>query len=165
MLYNLGGKFMSFSHAYCQELCQQASWLMIGWARVNDQSEARSASWPYSWPWFQLISFHLRASTTPPRATSTSSLTRGSRARPGLPTTRWITSLYSVFRICIQIMRIQIHRSACRLRIRTRIQLIYEQISYTDCKLKTFLIRSITGRRPNKTIYLPWVTKMAFKTS
>ena len=31
-------KFMSCSH--CQELCQQESWLLIGWTRVNNQSEA-----------------------------------------------------------------------------------------------------------------------------
>ena len=37
-----GWKFFSFSH--CQELCQQASWLLIGGTRVNNQSEARSAS-------------------------------------------------------------------------------------------------------------------------
>ena len=37
-----GWKFMSCSH--CQELCQQASWLLIGCTRVNNQPEARSAS-------------------------------------------------------------------------------------------------------------------------
>ena len=37
-----GWKFMSCSH--CQELCQQASWLVIGCARVNNQSSARLAS-------------------------------------------------------------------------------------------------------------------------
>ena len=37
-----GWKFMSYSH--CQELGQQASWLLIGCTRVNNQSEARSAS-------------------------------------------------------------------------------------------------------------------------
>ena len=39
---NQGWKSMSCSH--CQELCQQASWLLIGCTRVNNQSEARSAS-------------------------------------------------------------------------------------------------------------------------
>ena len=41
---NQGWKFMScISH--CQELCQQASLLLIGWTRVNNQSEAcRSVS-------------------------------------------------------------------------------------------------------------------------
>ena len=39
---NQGWKFMSWSH--CQGLGQQASWLMIGYTRVNNQSEARSAS-------------------------------------------------------------------------------------------------------------------------
>ena len=38
----LGWKFMSNSH--CRELCQQASWLLISFTRVNNQSEARSAS-------------------------------------------------------------------------------------------------------------------------
>ena len=33
-----GWKFMGCSH--CQELCQQASWLLIGCTKVNDQSEA-----------------------------------------------------------------------------------------------------------------------------
>ena len=51
-----GWKFMSFSH--CQELGQQATWLLIGYTRVNNQSEARSASWFNSWPWLQLINFH-----------------------------------------------------------------------------------------------------------
>ena len=37
-----GWKFMSCSH--CQELGQQASRLLIGCTRVNNQSEARSAS-------------------------------------------------------------------------------------------------------------------------
>ena len=37
-----GWKFMSCSH--CQELGQQASWLLTGCTRVNNQSEARSAS-------------------------------------------------------------------------------------------------------------------------
>ena len=32
-------KLVSCSH--CQELCQQASWLLIGFKRVNNQSEAR----------------------------------------------------------------------------------------------------------------------------
>ena len=36
-----GRKFMSCSH--CQELGQQASWLLIGCTRVNSQSEARLA--------------------------------------------------------------------------------------------------------------------------
>ena len=36
-----GRKFMSCSHF--QELCQQASWLLIGYTRVNNQSAARSA--------------------------------------------------------------------------------------------------------------------------
>ena len=35
-----GWKFMSCCH--CQELCQQASWLLIGCTRGNNQSEARS---------------------------------------------------------------------------------------------------------------------------
>ena len=39
---NQGWKFMSCSQ--CQELCQQASWLLIGCTRVNNQSEARIAS-------------------------------------------------------------------------------------------------------------------------
>ena len=42
VLYTQGGKFMSCSHG--QELCQQASWLLIGYTRGNNQSEARSAS-------------------------------------------------------------------------------------------------------------------------
>ena len=43
MLAALGWKFMSCSH--CQELCQQASWLLIGSTRVINQSEeARSSS-------------------------------------------------------------------------------------------------------------------------
>ena len=37
-----GWKFMSCSH--CQELCQRVSWLLIGCTRVNNQSEAISAS-------------------------------------------------------------------------------------------------------------------------
>ena len=37
-----GWIFMSCSH--CQEWCQQASWLMIGCTKVNDQSEARTVS-------------------------------------------------------------------------------------------------------------------------
>ena len=37
-----GWKIMSRSH--CQELCQQASWPLIGCTRVNNQSEARTAS-------------------------------------------------------------------------------------------------------------------------
>ena len=37
-----GWKFMSYSQ--CQELCQQASCLLIGCTRVNNQSEARSAT-------------------------------------------------------------------------------------------------------------------------
>ena len=35
-----GWKLMCCSH--CQGLCQQASWLLIGCTRVNNQSEARS---------------------------------------------------------------------------------------------------------------------------
>ena len=38
--YLQGWKFMSCIH--CQELCQQASWLLIGCTRVNNQSEART---------------------------------------------------------------------------------------------------------------------------
>ena len=34
-----GWKFMSCS--YCQDLCHQASWLLIGYTRENNQSEAR----------------------------------------------------------------------------------------------------------------------------
>ena len=34
------GIFLSCS----QELCQQVSWLLIGYTRVNNQSEARTAS-------------------------------------------------------------------------------------------------------------------------
>ena len=37
-----GWKFSSCCH--CQEFGQQASWLLIGCTRVNNQSEARSAS-------------------------------------------------------------------------------------------------------------------------
>ena len=37
-----GWKFLSCSQ--CEELGQQASWLLIGCTRVNNQSEARSAS-------------------------------------------------------------------------------------------------------------------------
>ena len=37
-----GWQFMSCSH--CQELCQPAIWLLIGCTRVNNQSEARTAS-------------------------------------------------------------------------------------------------------------------------
>ena len=39
---SIQGWKMSCSH--CQELCQQASWLLIGCRRVNNQSEARTAS-------------------------------------------------------------------------------------------------------------------------
>ena len=39
-----GWKFMSRSH--CQKLCQWASWLLIGYTRVNNQSES---SWQNSW--------------------------------------------------------------------------------------------------------------------
>ena len=39
-----GWKLMSCCH--CHELCQQVSWLLIGCTRVNNQSEARSVSWP-----------------------------------------------------------------------------------------------------------------------
>ena len=42
LLIQQGWKFISCSH--CQELGQQASWLLIGCTRVNNQSEARSAS-------------------------------------------------------------------------------------------------------------------------
>ena len=42
MVKEQGWKFTSCSH--CQELGQQVSWLLIGCTRVNDQSEARSAS-------------------------------------------------------------------------------------------------------------------------
>ena len=38
----LGWKLMSCSR--CQELCQQASWLLIGYTRVNSLYEVRSAS-------------------------------------------------------------------------------------------------------------------------
>ena len=41
-LAHLGRKFMSCN--YCQELCQQASWFLINYTRVNNQSEARTAS-------------------------------------------------------------------------------------------------------------------------
>ena len=37
-----GWKFMSCSH--CQELGQQASWLLTGYTRVNNQSEAKIVS-------------------------------------------------------------------------------------------------------------------------
>ena len=37
-----GWKFISYSH--CQGLCQKAGRLLIGYTRVNNQSEARSAS-------------------------------------------------------------------------------------------------------------------------
>ena len=37
-----GRKFMSCSD--CQELGQQVSWLLIGYTRVNNQSETRSVS-------------------------------------------------------------------------------------------------------------------------
>ena len=37
-----GWKLMSCSH--CREFCQQASWLLIGYTRVNNHSEAKSAS-------------------------------------------------------------------------------------------------------------------------
>ena len=40
--YFQGLTFLSCSH--CQELCQQASWLLIGCTRVNNQLEARTAS-------------------------------------------------------------------------------------------------------------------------
>ena len=52
----LGWKFMSCSH--CQELCQQASWLLIGCTRANNQSDAWSENWPNSCQWLQLTSFH-----------------------------------------------------------------------------------------------------------
>ena len=42
---------------------QQASWLLIGYTRVNNQSEARSVSWPNSWQWRQLINFRFRLVT------------------------------------------------------------------------------------------------------
>ena len=51
-----GWKLMSCGH--CLEFCQQVTWLLIGCTRVNNQSEARSASWPNCWQWLQLISFH-----------------------------------------------------------------------------------------------------------
>ena len=41
-IYTQGRKFMSCCHR--QELGQQASWLLIGCTRVNNQSEARTAS-------------------------------------------------------------------------------------------------------------------------
>ena len=41
-LHTQGWKCMSCSH--CQEFCQQASWLLIGYTRVNSQSEVISAS-------------------------------------------------------------------------------------------------------------------------
>ena len=50
-----GWKFMSCRH--CQELCQQASWLLLGCTRVNNQLEARIVTWPDSWQWLQLIYF------------------------------------------------------------------------------------------------------------
>ena len=37
-----GWKFISYSH--CQKLGQQASWLLISYTRVNNQSEERSAN-------------------------------------------------------------------------------------------------------------------------
>ena len=37
-----GQKFLSCSH--CHELCQQVIWLLVGCSRVNNQSEARTAS-------------------------------------------------------------------------------------------------------------------------
>ena len=37
-----GRNLLSCSH--CQELCQQASWLLIGSPRVNNQSKARKVS-------------------------------------------------------------------------------------------------------------------------
>ena len=55
-----GWKFISCSQ--CQELGQPASCLLIGCTRVNDQSEAGSASWPNSWPWLKLKSFRFRNS-------------------------------------------------------------------------------------------------------
>ena len=78
-----GRKLLSCSH--CQGLGQQASWLLIGFSSVNDQSEARSASWPNSWhDYLQLISFHPRkrlATTCPPVGTT--------RPWDGVPLTRW----------------------------------------------------------------------------
>ena len=55
---DLGWKFMSCIHS--QKLCQQVRRLLIGCTRVNNQSEARLASWPNSWQSLQLISFHSR---------------------------------------------------------------------------------------------------------
>ena len=46
-----------------KELCQQTSWLLIGCTGVNNQSEARKASWPNSWQWLKLIRFRFRCPT------------------------------------------------------------------------------------------------------
>ena len=42
LVYNQGRNLLSYSHG--QALCQKASWLLIGCTRVNNQSEASSAS-------------------------------------------------------------------------------------------------------------------------
>ena len=63
-----GWKLMSCSHR--QGLGQQAWRLLIGWTRVNNQSKARSANWPESWPWLQLISFRFRMAGYTPTPTS-----------------------------------------------------------------------------------------------
>ena len=54
-----GRKLLSCSHRQ-KELSQQESWLLIGCTRVNNQSEARTASWPNSLQRLQLKNFHLR---------------------------------------------------------------------------------------------------------
>ena len=51
-------KFLSCSH--CQDLCQQASWLLICCTRVNNQSEVRTASWHNSDMKLKLKNFHPR---------------------------------------------------------------------------------------------------------
>ena len=43
-----------------RNLVTKLIWLLIGCSRVNNQSEAESASWPISWPWLQLIRFRFR---------------------------------------------------------------------------------------------------------
>ena len=58
-LVNQGRKFLSFSP--CQELCQQASWRLIGRSLLISQSGARLASWLNSWLWPQLKIFRHRA--------------------------------------------------------------------------------------------------------
>ena len=71
-----GRKLMSCSH--CQEMGQQASWLLIGYTRMKNQSEDNSANSPNCWQWLQLLNFRHRSAaatslTSPSLATASSS--------------------------------------------------------------------------------------------